>query len=120
MRRIVIEPTREIEVCREADVVVVGGGPGGIASALAAARAGANTVLVERYGHLGGMSTGGLVAIIPNLSTIQGEQLIAGICQELINRLNARGAAHVPKKKDWGSDDEKLVKYYTDANFGTI
>ena len=117
MRRTVIEPTREIEVCREADVVVVGGGPGGIASALAAARAGANTVLVERYGHLGGMSTGGLVAIIPNLSTIQGEQLIAGICQELIDRLNARGAAHVPKKEDWGSDDEKLVKYYTDANF---
>ena len=117
MRRTVMEPTREIEVCREADVVVVGGGPGGIASALAAARAGANTVLVERYGHLGGMSTGGLVAIIPNLSTIQGEQLIAGICQELIDRLNARGAAHVPKKEDWGSDDEKLVKYYTDANF---
>jgi hypothetical protein len=117
MRKTVIEPTREIEVCREADVVVVGGGPGGIASALAAARAGANTVLVERYGHLGGMSTGGLVAIIPNLSTIRGEQLIAGICQELIDRLAERGAAHFPKKADWGSDDEKLVKYYADANF---
>jgi len=117
MRKTVIELTREIEVCREADVVVVGGGPGGIASALAAARAGASTVLVERYGHLGGMSTGGLVAIIPNLSTIQGEQLIGGICQELIDRMDARGAAHFPKKSDWGSDDEKLVKYYTDANF---
>jgi hypothetical protein len=117
MRKTVIEPTREIEVCREADVVVVGGGPGGIASALAAARAGANTVLVERYGHLGGMSTGGLVAIIPNLSTIRGEQLIAGICQELIDRLAERGAAHFPKKDDWGSDDEKLVQYYADANF---
>jgi hypothetical protein len=117
MRSTVIEPTREIEVCQEVDVVVVGGGPGGIGSALAAARAGARTVLVERYGHLGGMSTGGLVAIIPNLSTIQGEQLIAGICQELIDRMDARGAAHFPKKRDWGSDDETLVKYYTDANF---
>ncbi len=117
MTRTVVEPTREIEVCQEADVVVIGGGPGGIGSALAAARAGAKTVLVERYGHLGGMSTGGLVAIIPNLSTIQGEQWIAGICQELIDRVDARGAAHVPKRENWGSDDEKLVKYYIDANF---
>lgn len=117
MSRTVTEPSREIEVCREADVVVVGGGPGGVASALAAARAGAHTVLVERYGHLGGMCTGGLVAIIPNLSTIRGEQLIAGICQEIIDRLQARGAAHAPKREHWGTDDETLVKYYTDANF---
>jgi 2-polyprenyl-6-methoxyphenol hydroxylase-like FAD-dependent oxidoreductase len=116
MKKTLLEPAREIEICREADVVVVGGGPGGIGSALAAARAGANTVLVERYGHLGGMSTGGLVTIIPNLSTIQGEQLIAGICQELIDRLDARGAAHFPKKEDWGSDDETLVDFYTNAN----
>ncbi len=114
--RTVLEPARNIEVCREADVVVVGGGPGGIASALAAARSGAATVLVERYGHLGGMSTGGLVTIIPNLSNIRGEQQIAGICQELIDRLDAKGATHYPKKEDWGTTEEKLVKYYTDAN----
>jgi hypothetical protein len=36
-RQTIIEPTREIEICREADVVVVGGGPGGIGSALSAA-----------------------------------------------------------------------------------
>ena len=115
-KRIITEPARDIEVCREADVVVVGGGPGGIGSALAAARSGADTVLVERYGHLGGMATGGLVTIIPNLSDISGKQQIAGICQEIIDRLDARGATDYPKKEDWGSTDEKLVNHYIDSN----
>ena len=115
-KKTILEPARDIEICREADVVVVGGGPGGIGSALAAARSGADTVLVERYGHLGGMATGGLVTIIPNLSTIDGKQQIAGLCQELIDRLDAKGATHYPKKEDWGTTDEKLVKYYIDAN----
>jgi hypothetical protein len=112
----ITEAAREIEICREADVVVVGGGPGGIGSALAAARSGADTVLVERYGHLGGMATGGLVTIIPNLSDISGKQQIAGICQELIDRLDAMGATDYPKKEDWGSADEQLVRHYIDAN----
>ena len=115
-RQTMTEPAREIEICREADVVVVGGGPGGIGSALSAARSGADTVLVERYGHLGGMTTGGLVTIIPNLSDISGEQQITGICQELVDRLDARGATDYPKKEDWGSTDEKLVQHYIDAN----
>jgi hypothetical protein len=110
------EPARDIEICREADVVVVGGGPGGIASAICAARSGAKTVLVERYGHLGGMATGGLITIIPNLSNISGEQQIAGLCQELIDRLDAREATHYPKKEDWGSAEEDLVNYYINAN----
>ena len=114
-KKTIKEPSRDIEVCREADVVVVGGGPGGIGSALAAARSGAETVLVERYGYLGGMSTGGLVTIIPNLSNINGEQQIAGLCQELVDRLDALEAAHYPKKEDWGSADPNLVNYYINA-----
>ncbi|MBN1191736.1 MAG: FAD-dependent oxidoreductase [Dehalococcoidales bacterium] len=110
------EPAREIGVCREADVVVVGGGPGGIGAALAAARSGADTVLIERYGHLGGMASGGLVNIIPNLSDIYGEQHIAGICQELIDRMKARDAASFPPREFWGSSEASLVNYYLDAN----
>ncbi len=82
------EKARDIKVCREADVVVVGGGPGGIGAALGAARNGADTVLVERYGHLGGMATGGLVTIIPNMSDTSGKRLFGGICREWIDRLD--------------------------------
>ncbi|MBI4295544.1 MAG: FAD-dependent oxidoreductase, partial [Chloroflexi bacterium] len=59
MGKTIKEPAREINVSYEAEVVVVGGGPAGVAAAVAAAREGAKTVLVERYGHLGGMATGG-------------------------------------------------------------
>ena len=114
------ETARETRVCRTADVVVIGGGPGGIGSALAAARSGADTVLVERCGHLGGMGTGGLVTIIPNLSDFSGKQQIAGITQEWIDRLNLREAADYPKKEHWGSDDKKLVSYYQNRSFFNI
>jgi hypothetical protein len=106
------EAARVTKVCRTADVVVVGGGPGGIGAALAAARSGADTVLIERYEHLGGMGTGGLVTIIPNMIDSNGKQVIAGITQEWVSRLDARGAADYPKKEHWGSTDKKLVEYY--------
>lgn len=115
--RTIMESARETKVCYEADVVVVGGGPGGIGAAVAAARSGADTVLIERYGYLGGMSTGGLVTIIPNMSDIFGKQQIAGICQEWIDRLDARGATDYPKKEHWGSPDEELAMYYAKHSF---
>ncbi len=106
------EAVRETRVCRTADVVVVGGGPGGIGAAVSAARSGADTVLIERYEHLGGMGTGGLVTIIPSMTDITGKQVIAGITQEWIERLDKRDGADYPKKEHWGSDDKELVKYY--------
>ena len=111
----ITEPARQIRVVHEADVVVVGGGPGGISSAIAAARSGARTVLIERYGHLGGMATGGLVNIIPNLSDIYGKQHLFGLTQEMIDRLDARGGTSYPKKEDWGTTDKNVVEYYHDA-----
>jgi hypothetical protein len=116
--RMISEPAREIKVLKEADVVVVGGGPGGVASAIAAARMGAKTVLIERYGHLGGMATGGLVNIFPNLSDVSGKQRIFGLNQEIIDRMKARNAAFSPNQEDWGTTDRRIVDYYLDANMG--
>jgi hypothetical protein len=114
----ILEPAREIPVAREADVVVVGGGPGGFASAIAAARAGARTVLIERYGHLGGMATGGLVNIFPNLSDISGKQHIYGLNQEIIDRMKAKNAAFFPAEADWGTTDGAVLEPYQSSNMG--
>ncbi len=111
------EAKRETKVLCEADVIVAGGGPGGFSAALAAAREGARVVLLERYGHLGGMCTGGLVNIIPNMSTISGKQWIGGICHEYIQRLIAQDAAFAPAESEWGSTNPDVLKYYKDSNF---
>ena len=58
----ITEPARQLSVVAEADVVVAGGGPGGLPAAIAAARHGAHVLLIERYGFLGGLATAGLVA----------------------------------------------------------
>ena len=57
----VIQSQREIPILTETDVLVAGGGPSGVVAAVAAARQGVKVTLVERYGHLGGLATGGLV-----------------------------------------------------------
>lgn len=61
------QPAREVPVVAEADVVVLGGGPAGVAAAVNAARTGVKVILLERYTFLGGLWTGGLV--LPMLST---------------------------------------------------
>src|SRR4030042_2591452 len=118
MTKTITDPARKLKVVRDVDVVVVGGGPGGVASAISAARNGAKTVLIERYGHLGGMATGGLINIFPNLSDISGRQRIFGITQEILDRLTRRGGASYPKKEDWGTTDPKVGDYYLNATLG--
>jgi hypothetical protein len=113
----IMEPAQEIKVWRECDVVVVGGGPGGHAAAVAAARNGADTILVERYGHLGGMASGGVVTIIPNLSDMYGKQQIAGQTQEWIDRLDKREATDYPPKALWGNKDKAKVQEWFRRSF---
>ncbi len=65
-RRILSEPARDIPVRDKVDVIIAGGGLGGISAAIAAARAGAKTLLIERNGFLGGVATAGMVCSIFN------------------------------------------------------
>ncbi len=106
------EQAQDVKILTEAEVVVVGGGPGGHSAAIAAARNGAKTVLVERYGHLGGMATGGIVIQIPHMSDGGKEQQIVGLTQEWIDRLDPIGGVLVPRRSEIGSADEKLVSYW--------
>ncbi len=81
---------REIPVIRQADVVVVGGGPGGLGAAVGAARQGAHTLLVERYGCLGGMATVGLVNPFMH-NHIDGRRLDSGVHQDWCHKMEEMG-----------------------------
>ncbi len=74
------------------DVLVAGGGPAGIAAAIAAAREGVSVVLVERYGFLGGMPAAGLVYPMMTFHSKKG-QVVGGIGEEVVSRLVAAGGS---------------------------
>ena len=96
----VIEPQRELPVFGDYDVVVVGGGPAGIAASVSAARHGARTLLVERYGFLGGMGTAGGVTNFAGLyGKREGEmtQLVHGVADDLLARIDALGGLNKPQ-----------------------
>src|SRR6185436_6658355 len=106
------EPGRDIPVYRQCDVLVVGGGPSGAAAAVAAARSGADVVLLERYNHLGGLSTGGLVIWIDRMTDWAGQQVIRGFAEELMDRLPADAIAG-PGREEWGSRDGARAAHWS-------
>ncbi len=91
LRRIV-SMMNPVKVIKEADVVVVGGGAGGFLAAIAAARTGAKTLVVEKQGYFGGSANTGLVGSIWCL--IFGDrQVVKGIPWEFVERLIANGGS---------------------------
>ena len=87
------EEAREIPIRYQAGVVVVGGGVAGVSAAIAAARTGADTLLIERYGALGGNLTIGLLEASMSFHDRRGKQLIGGIPDEIVQRLKAAGGS---------------------------
>src|SRR5438128_11492641 len=84
----VIEPARQIPVARDVDVLVVRGGIAGVMAALASGRMGARTLVVERFGSLGGTGTAAMMSLfyVPYAAS-------RGLVRELFDRLIARGGA---------------------------
>jgi hypothetical protein len=110
----ITEPSREIDVVRHTDVLVVGSGPGGLSAALAAARAGVETTLLERYGCFGGNITQVGVegfAWYRHPQTIDSE----GIGPELEQRAKAMGAATPEPQSISHALDAEMFKYVADV-----
>ncbi len=97
----------------QVDVLVVGGGPAGVAAAIAAARDGADTLLVERFGFLGGMGTAGLVpAFCP--FTDRKQTIVRGIGLDILQEMRA-GMPHIDARAcDWVPIDPERLKLICD------
>src|SRR6266403_5995980 len=104
MTQTVNEPGRETPVVAETDVLVVGGGPAGQSAAVAAARAGAEVTLLERYGYLGGLASGGMVLVLDDMCA-EREVSVGGLALEIIERMQRLGACVTPPSEDWFRND---------------
>lgn len=101
----VIQESRAVPVTSHCDVLVCGGGFGGIAAALAAARQGKKVLLLERQFMLGGLGTAGLVTIYLPLCDGMGRQVSFGIAEELL-RLSISMGAEALYPANWLDSDD--------------
>jgi len=115
----VIQPERTLPVLHETDVLVAGGGPAGFAAAVAAARAGARTAIVERYGYFGGLWTGGFVLlVISTHAKKDGKRIkvVRGVGDELLERVSRlhRGILNYAPDRINPTVDPEATKYAMD------
>ncbi len=116
----IVESAKQLNVFGKYDVVVCGGGIAGISAALASARQGAKTLLIEREFMLGGLATAGLIAIYLPLCDGQGHQVSFGIAQELLKLSIEKGSEgrHLPEcwKNDATAEERKQNRYEVQYN----
>ncbi len=103
-------PDATVPIAARPDVLVVGGGSAGLSAAVAAARNGAETMLVERFSYTGGLATGGLIILLLTLDDGAGNQVVGGLCQEIVDRMATRDAVYYPPKGQWNDPDPALVE----------
>lgn len=121
-RKTVTEVSREVPVVAQSDVVVVGGGSAGVAAAVSAAKNGCSVTLLERYHHLGGMASGGMVLVLDDMTNGK-EITVSGIVDEFVRRMEKEDAAVYPpeherlgtlemsrKWRRWGAHDFRSNK----------
>lgn len=95
----ITEPSRSTPLFGEYEVVVLGGGPAGMAAAIAAGRAGRSTILIERYGFMGGAGTAaGLSTFCGLHAVVHGEhrQVVHGIADDVLDRLRSMDGLNAP------------------------
>src|SRR5690242_17473184 len=103
-------------VISRSNVLVVGGGPAGVAAAVTAARSGASVTLLERYSSLGGLASGGMVLVLDDM--INGQEItVTGIVSEYVERLQKLGLAIVPPADDRKTSEELWNKW---GRYGTF
>lgn len=109
----VMQPQRELPVLHKTGILIVGGGPAGTAAAFSAKKMGADVTLVERYGYLGGLATGGLVLGIFPLYSRENKQVIWGFAEEMMKKLDVLKYGIIDRHKApiYPTFDAEVMKY---------
>jgi len=109
---LVSEPAGTARIVAQSDVVVVGGGPAGMSAAIAAARNGAKVTLLERYNHLGGLASGGMVLVLDDMwDSTNREISVRGICMDMIERMAKLKLCTFPREHEWGDLPESYRRW---------
>lgn len=100
MKDSILAKSQQIPVVAHTDVVVIGGGAAGVTAAVSAARNGCSVTLLERYHHLGGMASGGMVLVLDDMVNEGNEIVTTGIVNEFVDRMEKQDGAVYPPPED--------------------